>query len=98
YFLSMGGEIRTEVYVESVKDIPPARAVLFDLTPKQILRICGDRFTWLYKWQLERYRYGMGVFKIDWALDGPVPFISEDCRRAGTVHLGNTFEEIASSE
>lgn len=98
YFLSLGGEIRTETYVESMKDIPSARAVLLDLTPRQILGICGNLFTPLYKWQLERYRYGMGVFKIDWALDGPIPFISENCRKAGTVHLGNTFDEIAGSE
>lgn len=98
YFISLGGEVATGVYVRSLKELPPARAVLLDVTPKQLLAIAGDRFSSLYKWQLQRYRYGMGVFKVDWALDGPVPFTAEACRRAGTVHLGNTIEEIASGE
>ncbi len=98
YFLSLGGKIETGVHVRTLSQLPSSRAVFFDLTPKQILEIAGDRFSPIYRWQLERYRYGMGVFKIDWALDGPVPFTAESCRRAGTVHLGNTFEEIASSE
>lgn len=98
YFLSFGGEIQTGVHVRSLKDIPSSRTILFDLTPKQILEIAGEKFSALYKWQLERYRYGMGVFKIDWALDGPIPFTSEDCRKAGTVHLGNTYEEISTNE
>ncbi len=62
------------------------------------MQIAGYRFSSLYKWQLDRYRYGMGVFKIDWALDGAVPFRAAACREAGTVHLGNTLEEIALSE
>jgi phytoene dehydrogenase-like protein len=98
YFRSLGGEIVTGVYVRSLNELPPARAVLLDVTPKQLLTIAGERFSSLYKWQLQHYRYGMGVFKVDWALDGPVPFTDEACRRAGTVHLGNTMEEIASSE
>lgn len=98
YFLSLGGKIETGVHVRSMADIPPCRAVLFDLTPKQILQIAGERFSSIYSWQLRRYRYGMGVFKIDWALDGPIPFIAPECRRAGTVHLGNTFEEIEKGE
>ncbi|HET7897228.1 MAG TPA: NAD(P)/FAD-dependent oxidoreductase, partial [Flavisolibacter sp.] len=71
---------------------------LFDSTPQQLLQIAGHRFSSLYKWQLERYRYGMGVFKIDWALDAPIPFTATECRQAGTVHLGNTLEEIVASE
>ncbi len=98
YFLSLGGKIQTDVHVRSMSDIPSAKAILFDLTPKQILAIAGERFSPLYKWQLERYRYGMGVFKIDWALDGPIPFTSPETRLAGTVHLGNTFEEISQNE
>ena len=98
YFKSMGGKIQTGVHVRSMKDIPAANAVLFDLGPKQILEIAGDRFSSLYRWQLNRYRYGMGVFKIDWALDGPIPFTSPECRRAGTVHLGDTLEEIMLNE
>ncbi|SKB36689.1 phytoene desaturase family protein [Daejeonella lutea] len=98
YFLSLGGKIQTGVHVRAMSDVPTAKAILFDLTPKQILDIAGERFSPLYKWQLERYRYGMGVFKIDWALDGPIPFKSTEAREAGTVHLGNTLEEIASNE
>jgi phytoene dehydrogenase-like protein len=62
------------------------------------LTIAGDRLSALYRWQLERYRYGLGVFKVDWALDGPIPFTAPECREAGTIHLGNTLEEIAQSE
>jgi phytoene dehydrogenase-like protein len=98
YFVALGGTIQTGEYITSLTQLPSAHAVLFDITPKQLLQIAGHKFSSIYKWQLERYRYGMGVFKIDWALDGPVPFTNEDCREAGTVHLGNTFEEIAASE
>lgn len=98
YFLSLGGKIQTGIHVRSMKDIPSAKAILFDLTPKQVLEIAGERFSPLYKWQLGRYRYGMGVFKIDWALDGPIPFTSAAARQAGTVHLGNTLEEISQNE
>jgi phytoene dehydrogenase-like protein len=72
--------------------------VFFDVTPKQLLKIAGHRFSSIYKWQLERYRYGMGVFKVDWALDGQINFKAEEARNAGTVHIGNTLEEIALSE
>lgn len=98
YFRSIGGKIETGQLVQSLKDIPPTRVVLFDVTPRQLLSIAGDRFSALYRKQLEHYRYGMGVFKIDWALDGPIPFTAPDCRAAGTIHLGGTFEEIADAE
>ncbi|RAJ97979.1 phytoene dehydrogenase-like protein [Larkinella arboricola] len=98
YFCSLGGQIETNCYVTSLAQLPSAKAVLFDVTPRQLLQIAGHRFSALYQWQLKRYRYGMGVFKIDWALDGPVPFTAEHCHQAGTVHLGNTLEEIAASE
>lgn len=98
YFISMGGKIETGILVRSMKDIPASSVLLFDLTPKQILEIAGERFSTIYSWQLRRYRYGMGVFKIDWALDGPIPFTAPECRKAGTVHLGNTYEEIAKGE
>jgi len=98
YFVSLGGIIETNFYVRSFDQLPSAHAILFDVTPKQLLQIAGDKFSSLYRWQLQRYRYGMGVFKIDWALDGPIPFTASQCRQAGTVHLGNTFEEIAVSE
>jgi phytoene dehydrogenase-like protein len=98
HFLSIGGKIETGMPVRSMKDIPASTVVLFDLTPKQILEIAGERFSSIYSWQLSRYRYGMGVFKIDWALDGPIPFTAPECRKAGTVHLGNTYEEISKGE
>ena len=98
YFRAIGGSIETSHPVASLRDIPPARAVLFDVTPKQLLSIAGHKFSTLYRSQLERYRYGMGVFKIDWALDGPIPFTASECGQAGTVHLGGTFAEIAEGE
>lgn len=98
YFISIGGKINTGFTVSSLDQLPAARAILFDLTPKQLLQIAGSRFTALYKWQLKRYRYGPGVFKIDWALDGAIPWTAEECRYAGTVHVGNTFQEIARAE
>ncbi|MFD2874082.1 phytoene desaturase family protein [Mucilaginibacter ximonensis] len=98
YFMSIGGQVQTGTYVKSLEQLPPAHAVLFDVTPRQLLQIAGHKFSPIYKWQLERYRYGMGVYKIDWVLDGPIPFTNADCRRAGTIHLGNTFEEIAAGE
>lgn len=98
YFTSLGGKIETGTWIKSLAQLPAARAVLFDITPKQLLQIAGHRFSPVYRWQLNRYRYGMGTFKIDWALDGPVPFTAEEARRAGTVHLGNTIEEISAGE
>lgn len=98
YFQSLGGEIQTDMEVKRLADLPRSRAVLFDVTPRQLLAICGDRLSGLYRWQLRRHRYGMGVFKIDWALSEPVPFSAPEARAAGTVHLGGIFEEIAASE
>ncbi len=98
YFLSLGGKIETDFYVRSINQLPKTKAVLFDVTPRQLLQIAGHRFSSFYKWQLERYRYGAGVFKIDWALGDAIPFSAHECRLAGTVHLGNTFEEICRSE
>jgi len=98
YFISIGGKFEINNYIQSMAQLPAARAVLFDVTPKQLLQIAGHNFSTIYKWQLQRYRYGMGVFKVDWALDAPVPFTAEACRRAGTVHLGNSTHEIAFAE
>ncbi|HEY0297633.1 MAG TPA: NAD(P)/FAD-dependent oxidoreductase [Arachidicoccus sp.] len=98
YFTSIGGKIETGFYVTSLDQLPSSKAVLFDVTPKQLLQISGQKFSSFYKWQLSKYRYGMGVFKIDWALDAPIPFTNEACRKAGTVHIGNTLEEIVDSE
>jgi phytoene dehydrogenase-like protein len=98
YFTSIGGKIETNTYVKSLEQLPSAHTVLFDVSPKQLLQIAGHKFSSLYKWQLERYRYGMGVFKVDWALDGAIPFSAEECRNAGTIHLGNSIAEITNAE
>jgi phytoene dehydrogenase-like protein len=98
YFISIGGKIQTGLFVSSLKDIPSSRAVLFDITPRQLLKIAGHRFSAIYKWQLEKYRYGMGVFKMDFALDAPIPFKAKECQGAGTIHIGNTLAEIVQSE
>jgi phytoene dehydrogenase-like protein len=98
HFRALGGKIETNFHVSSLSQLPSASALLFDVTPRQLLTIAGHRFSSLYRWQLERYRYGMGVFKVDWALDAPIPFTNPDCRRAGTIHLGGTLEEIMYGE
>jgi len=95
---ALGGEITTGWSVTRLEELPRADAYLFNLTPRQVLRIAGDRFPPTYRWQLERFRYGPGVFKMDWALDGAIPWAAAICRGAGTVHLGGTLEEIAASE
>lgn len=97
-FTALGGTIETNFYVRSLHQLPSAHAILFDVTPRQLLQIAGHTFSSLYKWQLRRYRYGMGVFKIDWALDEPIPFTATVCMQAGTIHLGNTLKEIAAAE
>ena len=91
----LGGEIRTG---SPVDELPRADAVLADVVPRELLRIAGDKLPAHYAHALRRYRHGPGVFKLDWALDGPIPWTAPDCRRAATVHLGGTFEEIAESE
>src|SRR6185436_12808836 len=93
-----GGEIRTGWTVKSLHELPSARMVLLDLTPAQLLRLGGTRWPDRYHRRLARYRYGPGVFKVDWALDGPIPWQAEACNRAGTIHLGATLEEIAAAE
>lgn len=98
YFKSLGGHIQTGTYVSALRQLPSAHAVLFDVTPRQLLQIAGHKFSSIYKWQLERYRYGDGIFKVDWALDAPIPFTAEACRKAGTVHIGGTLEEIRAGE
>jgi phytoene dehydrogenase-like protein len=95
---SLGGEVETGRPVESLDELPPARALLLDLAPRGLARVAGQRLPARYLRRLERFRYGPGVFKLDWALDGPVPWQSPDCGRAATVHLGPTFEEIVASE
>jgi phytoene dehydrogenase-like protein len=95
---SLGGEIRTAHEVRSTADLPPARAVLFDVTPRQLLAVCGGQLPRRYRAALGRYRYGPGVFKVDYALSAQVPWLAEECRRAGTVHVGGVLAEIAAAE
>ena len=95
---SHGAEIVTGHRVERIDELDDARAVLFDLTPRQIVAIAGHRLPDRYRNALERYRYGPGVFKLDWALDAPIPWTAPECRGAGTVHLGGSFAEIAAAE
>lgn len=93
-----GGEIVTGWKVEQIDELPPARAVVFDLTPAQLLRIAGERLPAGYKRRLARFRPGPGVFKLDYALDGPVPWAAPACTRTATLHLGGTLAEIAAAE
>ncbi len=93
-----GGDIVTGQRVDDIAELPPSRAVLFDTTPRQLVAIAGDRLSGRTRWLAQRFRYGSGVFKVDWALDGPVPWAAEGPRRAATIHLGGTLDEIAASE
>src|SRR5215210_6713909 len=95
---SLGGEIETGRPIESIDELPAASMTLLDLTPRQIVRIAGHRLPDRYLRALRRYRYGPGVFKVDWALDGPAPWAAEACSRAATIHLGGPVEEIVESE
>ena len=98
YLRSLGGEIVTDAPIASLDELPSARAVLCDVTPRQLVSLAGDSLPAGYRRQLERYRYGPGVFKLDYALDGPAPWLAEECRQAGTVHVGGTLQEIATAE
>ena len=94
----LGGEIVTNCPVESLDELPATRAILCDVTPRQLLRLAGERLPALYRAELNRFRYGPGVFKLDYALDGPVPWRDPDCLHAGVVHVGGTLGEIAAAE
>jgi phytoene dehydrogenase-like protein len=98
YFLSLGGEIELEHSVNKFSDIPESKLVFFDITPKQILNILGEKIPPFYRKRLENYKYGSSVFKLDWALNSPVPFKSDECRKAGTIHVGGKYGEIFESE
>ena len=98
YLESLGGEIRTDHPVRSLRDVPDSRAVIFDVTPRQLADIAGDALPARYVRKLRRFRYGPGAFKVDWALDGPIPWKAEACLRSATVHVGGTIEEIAHNE
>jgi len=98
YLRSLGGQIRAGSPVESLDRLPPARAVLLDVTPRQLVQIGGGRLRGRYRRRLEAYRYGPAAFKLDFALSGPIPWRAQACARAGTVHLGGTLREVAASE
>ena len=98
YLESLGGQIQVNAPVKCVDELPASRVVLLDVTPRQMLRLAGHRLPNSYRRQLERYRYGPGVFKMDWALDAPIPWRAEACRRAATLHLGGILDEIARAE
>jgi phytoene dehydrogenase-like protein len=98
YLESLGGTLVTGKRVSSMDDLPSTRVAVFDVTPRQLDVIAGDRLSSGYRRRLRKFRYGPGVFKVDFALDGPIPWKAEECTRAGTVHLGGTLPEIAASE
>ena len=99
YFRSLGGEIETSAPVTSLDEVTAlGNDVFFDVTPRQFLRIAGDALTGRYRRALERFRYGGGVFKVDWALSGPIPWSSSECTRAGTVHVCGTLAEFEMAE
>ena len=94
----LGGTITLGTRVETFAQIPRAKVVLFDVTPRQLLAIAGEHLPGRYRQGLQSYRYGPGIFKVDWALDGPIPWTATEVRKAGTVHVGGTLPEIAESE
>ncbi len=98
YLNALGGEVVTGHRVHSVDELPRSRAVLLDVTPAQLVKLAGHRLPPRYVEKLQRFRYGPGVFKVDWALSGPIPWRAPACARAGTVHLGGSLEEISASE
>jgi phytoene dehydrogenase-like protein len=93
-----GGQVESGRWVRSLRELPAARAVLLDVSPRALLTMAGDELPGRYRAALARFRYGHGVCKTDFALAGPVPWASQECRRAGTLHLGGTFEEMAAAE
>jgi phytoene dehydrogenase-like protein len=95
---SLGGEIDTGRRVDSLAELGDTRPLLLEVTPRGLLALAGDELPARYRRRLERYRYGPGVFKLDLALDGPIPWTAGECARAATVHLGGTLDEIATSE
>jgi phytoene dehydrogenase-like protein len=98
YLLKLGGEIETDCQVTSLEDLPSSKVVLFDTNPRQLIDIAGEALPSRYRARLAKYRYGPGTFKLDYALDGPIPWRDERCNSASTVHLGGTMEEINKAE
>ena len=98
YLAALGGRIRTSMRIESLHQLPPCDLTLCDLTPQQLLHISDNKFAPRYRSQLKKYRYGPGVFKVDYALVSPIPWTATECLRAATVHVGGSMQEIAASE
>ncbi|UCG10755.1 MAG: NAD(P)/FAD-dependent oxidoreductase [Dehalococcoidia bacterium] len=98
YLIKLGGKIITGNEVQSLDNLPACRILMLDLTPRQFLKVAKQQLPALYKQKLASYKYGPGVFKIDWMIDGPVPWKAKECLRAGTVHLGGHLEEIVAAE
>jgi len=98
YLRSLGGEIVTGQMVRSLGELPPTRAVFLDITPRQFVQMAGEKLPAHYRRQLEGYRYGEGVFKMDFALSAPIPWTNPDAALSATVHLGGTLDEIAAGE
>jgi phytoene dehydrogenase-like protein len=98
YLRSMGGTIETDAPVASVDSLPPSRAVLFDLSPRQVAKIAGNRLPQGYLNNLRRFAYGPGIFKVDWALAAPIPWRDPECTRTATLHIGGSAGEISASE
>lgn len=97
-FKKYGGEIQNGNRISSLQQLPASKVILLDVTPAQLLSIAGEEFSRFYKFQLRNYKYGTGIFKIDWALSQPVPFRNQKCKQATTIHIGGSFEEIYFSE
>ncbi len=95
---SLGGEVKTGTRVTSLDELDRAGIVLLDVPPEEFLRLAGNQLPQSYRHSLSRFERGPGAFKLDWALDGPIPWTNPHVKRAGTVHLGGTLEEIAASE
>jgi phytoene dehydrogenase-like protein len=98
YLASLGGETCTNCRVTGLEQLPAHRAALLDLAPRQVLRVAGTSLPTKYRRELARFKYGPGVFKVDWALEGPIPWQAQACVGAGTVHVGGTCQEVAASE
>jgi phytoene dehydrogenase-like protein len=98
YLRSLGGEVVTGVHVWSQKELPASTVVLYDLSPRGLLQVAGESFPANYRRALDKFQYGPGAFKVDWALRAPIPWKAPACAQAGTVHLGGTSAEIARSE
>ena len=98
YLATFGGAVWTSRPVESLAELKDYELILCDITPRQLLKMSGERLSQSYLHELERFRYGPAAFKVDYALSAPIPWKASDCLRAATVHLGGTFEEIAASE